>query len=131
MEGRSLFLGLIGSPYESDMFTTASRLVDETVRRRHHVTVWACGYSTALTLRGLGDSRPRNPWSWDTVYPSTAAVVQGMLAYADGRLEWLVCRFCAEERGSTDQMPGVRIEPPANFQRRALAADVCLMLGVK
>ena len=131
MAGRSLFLGLIGAPYESDQLTTALRIADEAVRQEHRVTVWTCGYATALTTAALGPTRPRNASYWDVRYPSTAAQVAGLLDWAGGRLDWLVCRYCAEERGALEQMPGVRIRPPYEFMRRAIAADSSLVLGVK
>lgn len=131
MTGRSLFLGLIGPPYESDQLTTALRIADEAVRQEHQVTVWTCGYSTALTTVALGGTRPRNASRWDVRYPSTATLVTGLLEWGGDRLEWLVCRYCAQERGATDQMPGVRVRPPYEFMRRALAADTSLVFGVK
>jgi sulfur relay (sulfurtransferase) complex TusBCD TusD component (DsrE family) len=131
MPGHSLFLGLIGAPYESDLFTTAMRLADEAVRQGHQVTVWTCGYSTALTTAAVGDGKPRNMADWTARYPSTSALAAHLLDWADGRLTWLVCRFCAEERGTLDQIPGVRIRPPYEFRERFSAADVALTLGVK
>lgn len=128
---RTLFLALIGPPYESDQLTTALRIADEAVRQEHRVTVWTCGYSTALTTAALGPTRPRNASRWDARHPSTAAVVAGLLEWAGDRLEWLVCRYCAEERGTLDQMTAVRVRPPYEFMRRATTADVALVLGVK
>jgi hypothetical protein len=54
-----------------------------------------------------------------------------LLTSVDGRLDWLVCRFCAHERGAVDQIPEVRVQPPGNFMRLANAAAVCVILGVK
>jgi sulfur relay (sulfurtransferase) complex TusBCD TusD component (DsrE family) len=127
----SLFLGLIGPPYESDLFTTAARIADEAVRQEHQVTLWTCGYATSLTVATSGDTKPRHLLDWGTDYPSPAALGRHLLDWADGRLSWLVCRYCAEERGTMDQMPGVRIRPPYEFLQRAQAADVCLVLGTK
>jgi sulfur relay (sulfurtransferase) complex TusBCD TusD component (DsrE family) len=129
--GRSLFLGLIGAPYESDLLTTAARLADEAARQGHQVTVWACGYATALTMTGVTGTKPRNFQSWNVSYPSPAALVTHLLHGGDGRIQWLVCRYCADERGTSEQMTGVRIRPPYEFLERASAADVCLVLGVK
>ena len=129
--GRSLFLGLIGAPYESDLFTTTVRMAEEAVRQEHEVTVWTCGYATALTVTALGPVKPRNAIAWDTAYPSPAAIAAHLLTWAGARLSWLICRYCAEERGTMDQMPGVRIRPPFEFIQRAHAADVCLVLGTK
>jgi hypothetical protein len=131
MSERSLFLGLIGTPYESDLFTTTVRLVDAAIRQRHRVVVWTCGYATALTVAGLGDRKPRDLSRWDVAHPSSAAVVAHLLRWADGRLRWLVCGYCAEERGAMRQIAGTRIRPASEFIRRADAADACLVLGVK
>lgn len=129
--GRRLFLGLIGAPYASDLVTSAVRIAEEAVRQGHRVTVWTCGYATALSTAAVGPSAPRNLAAWDATYPSPAALVEHLLAWADGRLEWLVCRFCAEERGTTEQLAGVRIRPSYEFMVRSDAADVSLVLGVK
>lgn len=131
MTGRSLFLALIGPPYESDQLTTALRIVDEAVRQEHQVTMWTCGFSTGLTAAALGPTRPRNAARWDEPYPSTSALVTGLLEWGGEHLSWLVCRYCAEERGTLDQMPGVRVRPPYEFMRRAIAADSSLVFGVK
>jgi sulfur relay (sulfurtransferase) complex TusBCD TusD component (DsrE family) len=131
MSGRSLFLGLVGAPYESDLLTTTVRMAQEAVRQEHRVTVWTCGYSTTLTMVGVGPTAPRDVRSWDTRHPSPSALVAHLLDWSDGRLQWLVCRFCAQERGAVDQMAGVRIRPPYKFLELAQAADVSLVLGVK
>jgi len=128
---RSLFLGLIGAPYASDLFTSALRIADAAVRKEHRVTMWTCGYATALTVAEASDRKPRDTLAWDTVYPSPAAVAAHLLDRSDGRLTWLICRYCAEERAAMNQMSGVRIRPPYEFVQRAMAADVCLVLGTK
>jgi sulfur relay (sulfurtransferase) complex TusBCD TusD component (DsrE family) len=128
---RSVFLGLIGPPYESDQLTTALRIADEAVRQEHRVTVWTCGYSTALTAAALGPTKPRNAQTWGVRFPSTSALAIDLLEWAGGSLDWLVCRYCAEERGVLEQVPQVRVRPPYEFVQRAVAADVALVLGVK
>ncbi|MEU8208423.1 hypothetical protein AB0B85_04375 [Micromonospora sp. NPDC049044] len=130
-DGRSLFLGLIGAPYESDLFTTAVRMAEEAVRQGHQTTLWTCGYSTALTVTGLAPTKPRNLTEWDRDYPSSAALATHLIDWSAGRLAWLVCRYCAEERGASAQIPAVRIRPPYEFVERSRAADVSLVLGTK
>jgi hypothetical protein len=122
---------LIGPPYESDLLTTTVRLAEEAVRQEHLVTVWTCGYATALTTAAVGPTLPRNLTMWDTAFPSPAALAAHLLDWAQGRLSWLVCRYCAQERGTLDQMRGVRVRPPYEFVQRAKAADVHLVLGTK
>ena len=109
MTGRSLFLGLIGPPYESDQLTTALR----------------------IAAAALGPGKPRNAQTWAVRFPSTSALAVDLLEWAGGALEWLVCRYCAEERGALEQVPQVRVRPPYEFVQRAVTADVALVLGVK
>lgn len=129
--GSWLFLGLIGAPYESDLLTSAIRMADEAVRQGHRVTVWTCGYATALTADDVGPLKPRDIRAWDTRYPSPAALVTHLVEKSHGKLEWLVCRYCAQERGTTIQLPGIRIRPSYEFLKLATAADACLVFGVK
>lgn len=132
----SIFLGVMGAPYESELCTTLLRLVDAALRQGHPVTVWTCGGATTLTLRSLGDTKPRNLFDLgterrDATYPSTAALVTALLTMAEGRLQWLVCRHCMEERGATDQISGVVVKPPLRFLHYRDQADTALILGVK
>jgi sulfur relay (sulfurtransferase) complex TusBCD TusD component (DsrE family) len=129
--GRSLFLGLIGAPYESDLLTTTVRIAQEAVRQGHRVTVWTCGYATSLTTASAAMAKPRNVLAWDTQYPAPAALALRLLDWGGPRLNWLVCRYCAEERGTLEQLPEVRIRPPYEFMQRYLDADTGLVLGTK
>ncbi|MBS2962349.1 hypothetical protein KGA66_04775 [Actinocrinis puniceicyclus] len=129
--GRLLFLGLIGAPYESDTLTTAVRIADEALRRQHRVELWTCGFATTLTTVQVSGVKPRDVRAWDARYPTPAALAAHLLESRGGDFRWLVCRYCAEERGALEQIPGVRIRPPYEFLQRATAADASLVLGVK
>lgn len=131
----SIFLGVMGAPYESELCTTLFRLIDAALRQEHPVTVWTCGGATTLTLQTLGDTKPRNFFDLgkeeDTTYPSTAALVKALLAVSEGRLQWFVCRQCMEERGAGDQIAEVAIKSPFKFLQYRNKADTALILGVK
>lgn len=134
--GKALFLGIMGAPYESELATTALRMVDEALRQGHRVTVWTCGGATALTLLSLGESKPRNLLDLACQrsgrhYPTTAALVGNLLGTAEDRLQWLVCRHCMEERGAFEQMAGVKIVSALKFWRYLNQADVSMVVGVK
>ena len=53
-----------------------------------------------------------------------------MRRYGD-QFEWLVCRYCMEERGNTQQIPETKVKIPFSFQHYLSAADSALVLGVK
>jgi sulfur relay (sulfurtransferase) complex TusBCD TusD component (DsrE family) len=133
---KSLFIGVMGAPYESELSTTVVRMVDEALRQCRRVTVWTCGGATSLTLRALGDSKPRNlldlaTGRTDMHYHSTAALAGELLEMSEGRLQWLVCRHCMEERGAIDQMSGVKIVSAFKFLHHLDQADVSMVMGVK
>jgi hypothetical protein len=134
--GRSIFLGIMGAPYESELTTTLLRLVGEALRQGHRVLVYACGGATALTLRGLGESKPRSLHPPDVAagqrdYPTTARLVGSLLTAGNGRLRWYVCSPCLEERGALDQMEGVIVHTPFRLVQCMARADVALFMGVK
>jgi sulfur relay (sulfurtransferase) complex TusBCD TusD component (DsrE family) len=133
---KSLFLGVMGAPYESELCTTVMRMVDEALRKGHHVTVWTCGGATTLTLQSLGESKPRNLLDLgsergDAHYYSTAALIGELLRISEGRLQWLVCRNCMEERGALEHIAGVKIISAFKFMQCLNQADVAMVMGVK
>jgi hypothetical protein len=131
MTPHTIFLIVMGAPYESELTTTLFRLLDAALARGHRLIVWSCGASTTLTLESLGECKPRNVMRHEVVYPSTARLVRTMMARYGERLEWHICQQCMEERGTTGQIEGVRIQPPFRFLRYLDQADVCMSMGIK
>jgi sulfur relay (sulfurtransferase) complex TusBCD TusD component (DsrE family) len=129
-EPGGLLLVLMAAPHESETCSTALRLAREAVGAGYPVTVWTCGWATALTLRTLPAVKPRNFSDWEASYPSTATLVGDLLAAAGGRLRWLVCGWCAHHRGTAEQIDGVRLVPGTRFGRQLAAATQALFLGV-
>jgi len=130
----SFFFGMMGTPHQSETVTSLFRMVEAALAQGHRVTVWNCGYATGLSQSSL--VRPRDfllPAEVPTSNPSTAELIQALFRRwgQDGQLEWLVCRYCMEERGCTQQIPQARIKIPYTFQHYLSAADVSLVLGVK
>jgi hypothetical protein len=121
---------VLGAPHADDSTTSVLRLVQGMLGQGGRVQVWACGYATMLTQRSLGAFKPRNVAAWDVDYPSTAALVDGLLdAYPD-RLFWYGCAFCSEERGATDHLPRVVLRSPAWYGENVAAAAKTLLIGV-
>lgn len=124
-----LMLFLTGAPHASDMVTSALRLLDAVLRRGGSVQVWACGYSTMLTQRSLGDTKPRNLRDWHQHCPTTAALIRQLLVDYEPRLGWSACRFCSEERGATNHLAEVRVVSPLRLRDVVTAAAKVLYLG--
>jgi sulfur relay (sulfurtransferase) complex TusBCD TusD component (DsrE family) len=132
----SIFLGVMGAPYESELTTTLLRLVDEALHQGHQITVWTCGGATLLTHSALGRTKPRNVFDLGTTrtihdYPSVAALITALMSAGAGRLRWYVCSHCMEERGALAQIEAVKVQAPLQFVRYLAAAEVALVMGVK
>lgn len=125
-----LMLAAMGAPHASGQTTSLLRLARAALEGDARVRVWTCGYATMLTAASLGEAKPRNVLDWDGDYPSTAALVRGLLAAHPGRAQWLACRFCSEERGAVPHIPEVTVETPMRFGRHVAAASKALFLGV-
>jgi sulfur relay (sulfurtransferase) complex TusBCD TusD component (DsrE family) len=134
-DGSALLFGVMGAPYESELSTSLLRMVSEALDGGYRITVWTCGGATTLTRAALGDVKPKNLLDLLTgsalLYPSTAALIGGMVRASAGRLQWLVCRHCAEERGALDQIAEARIQPPLRFAEHLERCDVPVIMGVK
>lgn len=133
-EKPSFFFGMMGTPFQSETTTSLFRMVEGALCQGHKVTVWNCGHATGLSQSTL--VRPRDfllPKSEPASNHSTAELIQALFRKhgQDGRLEWLVCRYCMEERGATNQIPEAKVKIPYTFQHYLSAAEVSLVLGVK
>ncbi len=133
VEASSLFLGLMGSPFDTDWTTTVFRLLDTLLKHRKNVCVWCCGFSTMITQTTA--TRPPDPihphaWDRDKVY-SMSEMAQALLHRHPEQLRWCVCRYCMEERGATAQIPEVEILLPFSFNSYLNQADQSLVLGIK
>lgn len=130
----SFFFGMMGTPFQTDTVTSLFRMVESALEQGHPVTVWNCGHATGLSQVTL--ARPPDFFAGKEagdVTPTTAELIQALHRryHASGRLEWLVCRYCMEERGTTAQIPEAKVKIPFSFQHYLSAADVSLVLGVK
>ena len=125
-----IMLKVLGAPHHTELVTSLFRLLQALLDRGASVQVWACGEATGLTRIGLGDTKPPNLADRQQEFPSTAALVRELMAAHPQRLGWYVCRFCAADRGASDQIAEVRIRPPARFWDHVLATDRVLAMGV-
>ncbi len=124
---------MMGAPYQSETVTSLFRMVNAALAGGHHVTVWTCGHATGLSQSTL--VRPKDsflPKEAEAFNPNTAELIQALFRRHGARqLDWLVCRYCMEERGATQQIEQVKVKISATFQHYLSSADVSLVLGVK
>ena len=129
----AITLALMDPPYETETTTTAFRIMDAAIRKGHSVNVFA--YEGAVNLTMAEQSGHPNPLKGTTEeeedHPNTKDWVQALFAAADGRLEWVNCGLCVDERGAGNWVEGPRRGGPADFVEFVKASDQTLVIPTK
>lgn len=124
-----LTIALMDSPYESGTTTTAMRIVDAAVRKGHTVNVFA--YEGAVSLTMKEQKAHPNPVKGTSVeeqkHPTTANFVAGLLA--TGKVDWINCGMCVDERGAGNWIEGARRGGPADLLKWANDSTNTLIMG--
>src|SRR5271154_3893210 len=113
MTQKTFAIALMDAPYESENLTTAFRILDAMARRGHNMNVFA--YEGASALAFARQAPHPNPVHGKTVaeenHPTTKDQVAALLACAErhgGKVDWVNCGMCADERGVNEFVPGTR-----------------------
>ena len=133
MGERILTIALMDPPYESANSTTAMRIIAAALRRGLRVNVFA--YEGAVYL-SLKDQAPHaNPVKGTTLeeedHPTTSKFVSALLEMGGGRLVWVNCGLCVDERGASNTIEGVRRGSPADFFKMAGESINTLVIPTK
>ena len=132
---KTLTFAFMDSPYESARSTTLLRLVDEAVRRGHDVNVFAYEGAVATTfaqqkahpnaVHGRNEIEENHPLPKDWV-----GALLRQAEGAGGKLDWVNCGLCVDERGVGETIAGVRRGSPADFWKMASTSDNTLVVGM-
>jgi sulfur relay (sulfurtransferase) complex TusBCD TusD component (DsrE family) len=125
-----VMLKIFGAPHQTELVSSALRLMQAILDQGARVQVWTCGDATGLTSAALAEGKPPNPADHRTAHPSTATLVRDLMAAYPDRLYWYACRFCCEDRGAPEQIPEVRKRPPSKFWEHLQASQKVLAMGV-
>ena len=133
MSEKTLTLALMDPPYESANTTTAMRIIAAALRRGLRVNVFAYEGAVCLPLK---DQAPHaNPVKGTTVeeeeHPTTSRFVAALMELGAGRLDWVNCGLCVDERGAANAVEGVRRGSPADFFRMAEESVNTLVIPTK
>lgn len=136
MAKSTLTFALMDPPYEDARSTTALRLVDIAARRGYNVNVFA--YEGAVFLPfALLKPHANAVHGLDVEaedHPQTREWVAALIKECErngGRLDWLNCGLCVDERGAGDSIPGVRRGTPADLWKMAEESDNTLVIAAK
>jgi tRNA 2-thiouridine synthesizing protein D len=133
---KTLTFALMDAPYESARTTTALRLIDIAVRRGYTVNVFA--YEGAVLLPFARQQPHPNAVHGRNVEEEnhllTKDVVAALAAEATqngGKLDWVNCGLCVDERGAGEAIEGIRRGSPADFWKMAEASDNTLVIATR
>lgn len=133
---KTLTIAIMDAPYESARSATAFRLIDIAVRRGYDINVFAYEgavsvpfalqkpHANAVHGRSVEEENHPQPKDWVTAL-MREAVKNG------GRLDWVNCGLCVDERGAENAVEGVRRGSPADFWTMAETADNTLVIATK
>jgi len=135
-EKRTLTFVLMDAPFENARTTTALRLIDIAARRGYDINVFA--YEGAVYVPFAAQQPHPNAVHGRDVeeedHPLPREWVAAVMAEAQrngGRIDWVNCGLCVDERGAGDSIPGVRRGTPADFWAMAEASDNTLVIPTR
>ena len=135
-EKKTLTFLIMDAPYENARTTTALRLVDAAVRRGFNVNVFAyegavgipftkqAPHANAVHGRDVIQEDHPNPKDW-------IAALVAQAQRTGGRLTWINCGLCVDERGVGEVVAGVGRGSPVDFWKAAETADNTLVIPTK
>ena len=133
---KTLTFALMDAPYESARTTTALRLIDIAARRGYAVNVFA--YEGAVLLPFSKQQPHPNAVHGRSVEEEhhllTKDVVAALAAEAaqnGGKLDWVNCGLCVDERGAGEAIEGIRRGSPADLWKMAEESDNTLVIGTR
>jgi len=137
MKGKkTLTFLLMDAPFENARTTTALRLIDLAARRGYDINVFA--YEGAVYLPFAAQKQHANAVHGHDVvqedHPLPREWVEAVVQEAaknGGRVDWVNCGLCVDERGATDAVAGVRRGSPADFWKMATSSDNTLVIATK
>lgn len=133
---KALTFALMDPPFESERSTTALRLIAIAVERGYDVNVFAYegsvhlpfakqqGHPNGVHGRDLEEENHPLPKEW---------ISQLMQVAKDkgGRLDWINCGLCVDERGAGEAIEGVRRGTPGDLLKWAEESDNTLVIGTR
>jgi tRNA 2-thiouridine synthesizing protein D len=129
----SLTVALMDPPYETETTTTAFRIIDAALRKGHSVNVFA--YEGAVNLPMAEQAPHANPVKGTSVeeeaHPTTKDWTEALFRQYSGRIKWVQCGLCVDERGAGNWIEGPVRGSPKEFVDFVEASDNAIVIPAK
>lgn len=130
---KTITVALMAPPYEAASTTTGLPIIDAGLRAGHTVNVFA--YEGAVSLTMAAQAPHPNPVKGTSVeeeaHPTPRSWIASLFEFAAGRLDWVNCGLCVDERGAGDWIDGPRRGGPKEFAQWIEQSDQTLVIPVK
>lgn len=133
---KTLTFALMDPPYENSRSTTALRLIDIAARRGYDINVFA--YEGAVCLPfSKQEPHPNKVHGCDVEewnHPLTRKWILALIKEAEkngGKIDWVNCGLCVDERGVGEAIDGIRRGTPGDFLQFAEDSDNTLVIPTK
>lgn len=133
---KTLTFALMDAPYESTRNTTGFRLMQIAASRGYNINVFA--YEGAVMVPfALQEPHPNAVHGRDVEeenHPQPKEWVTALFAEAEangGKLDWVNCGLCVDERGAGQAVDGVRRGTPGDFWNMAEGSDNTLVIPTR
>jgi len=133
---KTLTFALMDPPYENGRSTTALRLIAIAAKRGYAINVFA--YEGAVALAFAKQQPHANAVHGRDLeqenHPLTHKWAKALIDEAHrngGKVDWINCGLCVDERGVHEAVDGVRRGSPADFWQAAEASDNTLVIPTR
>jgi tRNA 2-thiouridine synthesizing protein D len=133
---KTITIAIMDPPYENTRSTTALRLIDIAAKRGYNINVFA--YEGAVLQPFAAQTPHPNAVHGRTVEEENHFIPKDAIAALmreaernGGKIDWVNCGLCIDERGATNAIPGVRRGSPADFWQMAEASDNTLVIATR
>ncbi len=132
----TLTFSIMDGPFEQARIATVMRLIDIAARRGYNINVFA--YEGAVYLPFAKQAKHANAVHGHDVdqedHPLSKDWIAALMKTAQangGKLDWVNCGLCVDERGAQDSIEGCRRGSPADLWNSASASTNTLVVGTR
>jgi tRNA 2-thiouridine synthesizing protein D len=133
---KTLTFAVMDAPYEDARSTTALRLMDICARRGYDINVFA--YEGAVYVPfARQEAHPNAVHGHDVEEEDHPLPREWVAAIIDeaakngGKVDWVNCGLCVDERGAGECIEGVRRGTPGDFWQMAESSDNTLVIPTR
>lgn len=133
---KTLTFSIMDAPYENARTVTALRLIDIAAHRGYDISVFA--YEGAVSLAFSKQAPHPNAVHDHDIdeedHPLPKDWIAAIMKTAEangGRVDWINCGLCVDERGVVESIEGTRRGTPGDLWKAAEASDGTLVIGAK